>query len=47
MSDARATGPRNEIDIFKPRHLAAGSAYGSAANPAWLVKERQIDQEED
>jgi hypothetical protein len=44
MRDARATGPRNEIDIFKPRHLAADSAYGSAANPAWLVKERQIDR---
>ena len=25
-----------------PRHLAADSAYGSAANLAWLVKERQI-----
>jgi hypothetical protein len=44
MRDARATGPRNKIDIFKPRHLATDSAYGSAANPAWLVKERQIDR---
>jgi hypothetical protein len=26
-----------------PRHLAADSAYGSAANLAWLVKERQIE----
>jgi hypothetical protein len=26
-----------------PRHLAADSAYGPAANPAWLVKERQIE----
>ena len=28
---------------LKPRHLAADSAYGSAANLAWLVKERQIE----
>jgi hypothetical protein len=28
---------------IKPRHLAADSAYGSAANLAWLVKERQIE----
>jgi transposase len=27
---------------LKPRHLAADSAYGSAENLAWLVKERQI-----
>jgi len=27
-----------------PRHLAADSAYGSAANLAWLVKERQIER---
>lgn len=26
-----------------PRHLVADSAYGSAANLAWLVKERQIE----
>jgi hypothetical protein len=26
-----------------PRHLAADSAYGSAANLAWLVKEKQIE----
>src|SRR3954464_13002625 len=26
-----------------PRHIAADSAYGSAANLAWLVKERQIE----
>ena len=26
-----------------PEHLAADSAYGSAANLAWLVKERQIE----
>ncbi len=26
-----------------PRHLAADSAYGSAANLAWLVKKRQIE----
>jgi hypothetical protein len=26
-----------------PRHLAADSAYGSAANLAWLVKARQIE----
>jgi hypothetical protein len=43
MRDARATGPRNEIDIFKPRHLAADSAYASAANLAWPVKEQQTD----
>ena len=28
---------------IKPRHLAADSAYGSAANRAWLVRERQIE----
>jgi hypothetical protein len=28
---------------LKPRHLAADSACGSAANLAWLVKERQIE----
>jgi hypothetical protein len=28
---------------IKPRHLAADSAYGSAANLAWLVKERRIE----
>jgi transposase len=28
---------------LKPRHLVADSAYGSAANLAWLVKERQIE----
>jgi hypothetical protein len=28
---------------IKPQHLAADSAYGSAANLAWLVKERQIE----
>ena len=28
---------------IKPRHLAADSAYGSVANLAWLVKERQIE----
>lgn len=33
----------NERFGLKPRHLAADSAYGSAANLAWLVKERQID----
>jgi hypothetical protein len=27
---------------LKPQHLAADSAYGSAENLAWLVKERQI-----
>jgi transposase len=27
---------------LKPDHLAADSAYGSAANLAWLVRERQI-----
>jgi hypothetical protein len=27
---------------LKPRHLAADSAYGSAENFAWLVKEKQI-----
>jgi hypothetical protein len=26
-----------------PRHLAADSAYGSVANLAWLIKERQIE----
>ena len=28
---------------LKPQRLAADSAYGSAANLAWLVKERQIE----
>jgi hypothetical protein len=28
---------------LKPHHLVADSAYGSAANLAWLVKERQIE----
>jgi hypothetical protein len=28
---------------IKPQHLVADSAYGSAANLAWLVKERQIE----
>ena len=28
---------------LKPKRLAADSAYGSAANLAWLVKERQIE----
>jgi transposase len=28
---------------LRPRHLAADSAYGSAANLAWLVKKRQIE----
>ena len=27
---------------FKPQHLAADSAYGSADNLAWLVKEKKI-----
>ena len=27
---------------LKPTYLAADSAYGSAANLAWLVKEREI-----
>lgn len=29
---------------LKPQRLAADSAYGSAANLAWLVKERQIER---
>src|SRR5256885_4086705 len=49
IRQAEVGAPRTMIDRtarrfgITPRHLAADSAYGSAANLAWLVKERQIE----
>jgi|TARA_R100000322_G_scaffold170091_2_gene144167 hypothetical protein len=37
------TDGTNERFGLKPRRLVADSAYESASNLAWLVKERQID----
>ena len=49
IRQAEAGASRTMIDRtarrfgLKPKRLAADSAYGSAANLAWLVKKRQIE----